>query len=778
MGPKTPSSASEMTNVALDPTELTLGIRNYLSTGSGFGAVSKARYSDFLVHEVDVSGHVARLTDLSGEVTISGNCAVRHALNDDNISASMPPQTASDSHSGKASDTAVKRKREDYEEDPQGSTNQSAHSCDSETTAVQDQLRGEMLDLLQRTCTNGAGHLQPMLQFALTEESNVEMKFFEIPLLPSASKEDRKQWHTLFRSEPLSLHILTDTHKRPVDKEVGDDASCNEQYVIRLWHKDFEKEMPNYSKYDRTNKRRKHDRAPRDMPYLQFVLYKENMETAVALQQLQRRFGSFKGGRGGRGRGGRGRHNASNRLRIGYAGMKDKRGVTCQFVTVPSSTSISALTDLNKPNAYTEGQQGGGHTQTSGVALLRVGNFVYTKNELRLGRLKGNHFNVILRNIRVERPLSEEGPVDNETVSSVVEQSARDLKEHGFVNYFGTQRFGKYHDTHLVGIAVLQGNFERAINIILGPKPENGERENVRSVRLAWEKRFDGVEGDDKKSEAERDAAEKFLRECGKFLNNERAICHSLASHPLDYQRAFSCVSKTMRMMFIHAFQSLLWNQLATYRIENMSEEKRHRVLVGDLVLLNEQEGNEPSNKSWEQSVPEVHVVQEDDQDRYSLDDVVLPMVGKNTVVPAYGQQMLDELLSKHSLTFKSLEEFSDKDFSCPGDYRKVLCRPSQVDYELLYYNDPLEPLVQTDLMKHEKIQLRCSSQDHDTSSSGLIGLRIGFTLPSSSYATICLRELLKRPTSSEFQSGLKLDVTSEDDGHEDSKTETCSTTE
>jgi len=39
-----------------------------------------------------------------------------------------------------------------------------------------------------------------------------------------------------------------------------------------------------------------------------------------------------------------------------------------------------------------------------------------------------------------------------------------------------------------------------------------------------------------------------------------------------------------------------------------------------------------------------------------------------------------------------------------------------------------------------------------------LIGMSIGFTLPPSSYATIALRELTKRPTDSSYQRKLNLE--------------------
>ena len=48
---------------SFDETEEKLGISAYMSLGDGFSAVVKARYSDFLVHEVDMDGKVARLTN-------------------------------------------------------------------------------------------------------------------------------------------------------------------------------------------------------------------------------------------------------------------------------------------------------------------------------------------------------------------------------------------------------------------------------------------------------------------------------------------------------------------------------------------------------------------------------------------------------------------------------------------------------------------------------------------------------------------------------------------
>jgi len=79
------------------------------------------------------------------------------------------------------------------------------------------------------------------------------------------------------------------------------------------------------------------------------------------------------------------------------------------------------------------------------------------------------------------------------------------------------------------------------------------------------------------------------------------------------------------------------------------------------------------------------------------------------------------------------------------------------VEWEIKRYDDPLQPLIQTDLMKVAGEDLVKRGGD-EVKSGKLLGLAIGFTLPPSSYATIALRELMKRPTASEYQKELKLE--------------------
>ena len=235
-------------------------------------------------------------------------------------------------------------------------------------------------------------------------------------------------------------------------------------------------------------------------------------------------------------------------------------------------------------------------------------------------------------------------------------------------------------------------------------------------------------------------------------MSAEIAILQSLSRNPFDYKRAFGCISKNLRMMFIHAVQSLIWNKATSHRIAKMDNTK---VLVGDLVPNPNKKENSTESK--------VHVVTEEDVASYTMEDVMVPVVGTKTVFPTNELGgILKELMSELGLTLEMFQKCQDREIRANGDYRKAIIHPNDFDYTIQEYHHPLQPLLQTDLMKlnGEEITIEQpeKKEGKDTPPKPLIAMVVGFTLPSSSYATIALRELMKSPTSNEFQSKLKLE--------------------
>lgn len=568
-----------------DETERKLGISEYMTAGKGFSAVMKARYADFLVHEVGLDGKTAKLTDIqvpaSSNRSESENTAKVEANRDDKPSGRKP----------------------------------------YDWPALQSQL----IDMIKDESV--AENLVRVLQ-THNEKKEREEKYVTMPAM---EKDQRRSVHEWVRN---SLPCA---------------RSDNADGRIRIWHCKFEKEMSNYKTFANPRKKKQRAMWPENRPdFLKFVLYKgmpevtlirlhnsfltnvcimpylietENLATNTATQEVSR-----KGGK----------------ARIGFAGMKDKRGITAQFCTLYRTEPQQIASQANA--------KGGGNATTRGRSVVQVGNFEYVSQELRLGRLAGNRFDLVLRHVQTA---AGSDCVQQELLT----EAAKEMKEKGFVNYFGTQRFGKYNDTHKVGIAVLQGDYKKAVDIIMEPKPD--DRPDASVGRKDWQSRFEN--GESAKNEAE--SAKRVMKSLNRFMTAETSLMQSLSRKPMDYKRAFNCIPKTLRTMFLHAVQSLIWNKAASYRVSSMDNDN---IMVGDLVL-GEGKGNAKI------------VTQEDiDKNSYTLDDIVAPLIGKKSVLPEneLGKYMKSEMESELGVAIDVFSKIQAKDLAIYGDYRKIFCRP------------------------------------------------------------------------------------------------------
>ncbi len=109
---------------------------------------------------------------------------------------------------------------------------------------------------------------------------------------------------------------------------------------------------------------------------------------------------------------------------IGVAGLKDRRAVTRQFVSVPAV----AEPQLN-------------NIDTDSIRLLAS---TRHQNKLRTGHLRGNRFSILIRDVV---PNAHERAV---RIAAVLEKT-------GFPNYFGQQRFGNEGGTLETGFDLLRG---------------------------------------------------------------------------------------------------------------------------------------------------------------------------------------------------------------------------------------------------------------------------------------------------------------------------------
>lgn len=106
---------------------------------------------------------------------------------------------------------------------------------------------------------------------------------------------------------------------------------------------------------------------------------------------------------------------------IGTAGLKDRRAVTRQMVSLPAAIE-ARLPQLDG----------------DGITVLRVSRH---GNKLRPGHLHGNRFRILIR---------EPASVD---VNAILER----IRLHGLPNFYGPQRFGRDGETLHMGLALLRG---------------------------------------------------------------------------------------------------------------------------------------------------------------------------------------------------------------------------------------------------------------------------------------------------------------------------------
>src|SRR5262245_14414162 len=108
---------------------------------------------------------------------------------------------------------------------------------------------------------------------------------------------------------------------------------------------------------------------------------------------------------------------------VGTAGLKDRRAVTRQWVSVPA-TAEARLANLDG----------------DGVRALRVSRHA---NKLRPGHLRGNHFRVLIRDV----------PADaGDRATPILDRLRRD----GLPNFYGPQRFGRGGETARLGLELLR----------------------------------------------------------------------------------------------------------------------------------------------------------------------------------------------------------------------------------------------------------------------------------------------------------------------------------
>jgi tRNA pseudouridine13 synthase len=342
---------------------------------------------------------------------------------------------------------------------------------------------------------------------------------------------------------------------------------------------------------------------------------------------------------------------------VTYAGLKDKRAITAQQMAVPFRSAERLV------NAQ--------------LSRIKIRNLESTRHPVQIGDLWGNRFTIRLSNI--------------EANCNQAKEAARALTEQPLLNYFGVQRFGVTRPfTHLVGKALVQDDFEEAARLMLSVTSEY-ESEEITEARR---KLADDLTPD-----------ESILAAFPKDLRYERDVMKFLMKHPGEFERAVSKIPSRVLTIFVHAYQSYLFNRFISQRAE--SSLPLDLPVPGDfLIKLDEAHSGRDSwlfitEKNCEERVKLVQ------SGEYGLS---IPLVGYSTKTPPSVQtDMLRKLMLEEDVRFQDFHKPKRKAINSAGGFH----------------------LLSINL---KEIRGECEEDD----------FVLHFQLRKGAYATVVMREIMK----------------------------------
>jgi tRNA pseudouridine13 synthase len=222
---------------------------------------------------------------------------------------------------------------------------------------------------------------------------------------------------------------------------------------------------------------------------------------------------------------------------IGYAGLKDRHAITRQVISI-----------------HAPGKTPEDFPMISDERIIVLWSDLHS-NKLRRGHLLGNRFSIRVRNVALRSVF------DAQKILGRLEAS-------GVPNRTGEQRFGLLENNHLVGRALVLGQWQGALDLILGPSPHVCLGEENTLAREAY------ARGD----------LREALGHTHRTMHTEQRLLRALirGAGPLE---ACKAIEPLARGFYFSALQSAVFNRVLDERLEAGTFD---RLLAGDLAFKHE----------------------------------------------------------------------------------------------------------------------------------------------------------------------------------------------
>ena len=316
------------------------------------------------------------------------------------------------------------------------------------------------------------------------------------------------------------------------------------------------------------------------------------------------------------------------RDKVKAAGMKDRSGISEQYVSVLGARK-EQLEKLD-------------------IRDLKLAFVGYGDEPLGLAQHEANAFEIVVRNL--DKPLK--------LISWLC-------------NYYDSQRFGGIRqNTHLIGEALLKRDFEGAMRLLLTgvyPSEPKGHAAARKYLSRKWGK--------------------WFVSDIPVVLRTERAVVKHLLDNPGDYPGAFWQIPRQISTLYIHAYQSFLFNEILAAYVAKIGKEAWSKGITGELPLV-------------DRELP-----------------AKIPLVGYD-YDPKKDQvaEITRTILEKHRLNPR-IFEFGELPFLSS----RTIYRPATI-----------------------KLNLKLSDSQEDMLNPGKLMQTVSFTLPKGSYATLVIEAMYR----------------------------------